>query len=70
MFADTKVGTKIMTENTADISQRAAAVIAGAGILLMVIPPVFARFVVDGALVPGDAAATANNILANETQFR
>jgi hypothetical protein len=70
MFTDTSVGTKLVTDNTTDISQRAAAVIAGAGILLMVIPPIFAGSVVSGALVPGDAVATAQNILANEMQFR
>jgi hypothetical protein len=51
-------------------SQRQGAIAAGVGLLLMIIPPIFARFVIEGTIVAGDAAATANNILANELQFR
>jgi hypothetical protein len=70
MFTDTRVGQKSVTDLTAGSSQRQAAIIGGAGILLMVIPPIFAASVVNGALVAGDTAATAQNILANEMQFR
>jgi hypothetical protein len=66
MFTDTRVGQKSVTDLTADSSQRQAAIVAGAGILLMVIPPIFAGSVVNGALVAGDAAATAQNILDSD----
>lgn len=58
------------TNRTADTSQRNAAIVAGVGLLLMFVAAIFASFVHDSMLVPGDAAATANNILANELQFR
>ena len=60
-----------MENRTADTSQRKAAIVAGLGILLMIIPAVFANFFVFmGLVAPGDAATTANNILANEMIFR
>jgi hypothetical protein len=70
MIANSRVEEMIVTQQTAEISQRQGAVVAGLALLLMVIPPIFASSVVNGALVPGDAATTANNILANERQFR
>lgn len=59
-----------VTNHTVVTSQRNAAIAAGAGLLIMTVAAIFARFVYDSMLVPGDAAATANNILANELQFR
>ena len=60
-----------MTNRIADISLRQAAIVAGLGLLLMFLPAVFMNFFVLGSLiVPGDAAETANNIMANELQFR
>ncbi len=60
-----------MTNRNADISLRQAAIVAGLGLLLMFLPAVFMNFFVLGSLiVPGDAAETANNIMANELQFR
>jgi hypothetical protein len=54
-----------------DISLRKAAIVAGLGLLLMMLPSIFMNFVVlEGLIVPGDAAATANNFIANEMQFR
>lgn len=58
------------TNGTADTSQRNAAIVAGVGLLLMSVAHIIASFVYNSVLVPGDAAATANNILANELQFR
>jgi len=48
-----------------------AARVAGLLYLLMGIPAAFSMMYVPGTLiVPGDAAATANNILVSETLFR
>jgi hypothetical protein len=45
--------------------------VAGFGLLLMVIFAIFANFfVIKGLIIPGDAAATANNIMGNELLFR
>ena len=60
-----------MTNRVADISLRKAARIAGFGLLIMFIPTAFSYFfVLEGLIVPGDAATTANNIMANELLFR
>jgi hypothetical protein len=59
-----------VTNRSVVTSQRNAAIAAGAGLLIMTVAAIFARFVYDSVLVPGDAVATANNILANELQFR
>ena len=64
-----------MTNRTAaspaDTSQRGIAKIAGFGWLLIIAAGVFAEFFVRSTLIiPGDAAATANNITASEGLFR
>jgi len=60
-----------MTTSIADISLRKAAIVAGFGLLIMTIFAIFAEFFVRQSLiVPGDAATTANNIMANELLFR
>ncbi len=60
-----------MTNRIADLSQHGASRIAGFGLLLMAILSIFANFfVLEGLIVPGDAAITANNIIANESLFR
>ena len=60
-----------MTNRIADISQRQAALIAGFGLLIMTIFYIFADFFVfQKLIVPGDAATTANNIIASEMLFR
>ncbi len=54
-----------------DISLRQAALAGGLSIILMAAPAVFANFlVIEGVVVPGDAAATVANVQANEMQFR
>src|SRR5947208_2160974 len=60
-----------MTTNTIDHSQRTAAKVAGiAGVLAFALV-VFGNYVLLGPLiVPRNAADTARNILAHETQFR
>ncbi len=60
-----------MTSRTADTSIRKAAIVAGFGLLIMTIFAVFAdSFVFQKLIVPEDATTTANNIMANEMQFR
>ncbi len=55
----------------ADMSQRKAAIVAGFAYLIMFILAIFANFFVFPSLiVPGDAATTANNIIASEGLFR
>lgn len=50
--------------------QRRAATVAGIAYLFALAPAVFAEFYVRGQLVTGNAAQTAQNILANERLFR
>ncbi len=60
-----------MTNRITDISLRQAAIVAGVGLLLMAILAPFAEFSVRQSLiVPGDAATTANNLMANELLVR
>src|SRR5882724_5350665 len=60
-----------MTTRTIDNSQRTAAKVAGWSGLLTFAIVVFGNFVLlNPLLVPGNAAATAQNIVAHETQFR
>jgi len=59
------------TARIADISLRQAAIVAGLGLLIMILPAIFMNFLVlESLIVLGDAAETANNIMANELQFR
>ena len=60
-----------MTNRIADISLRKAARVAGFGYIIIFISGIFANFfVLQSLIVPGDAATTANNIMANEMLFR
>ena len=60
-----------MTTVAIDNSQRMAAKVAGWSGLLTFAIVVFGNFVLLNPLtVPGNAAATAQNIVAHETQFR
>ena len=60
-----------MNTNTLEISQQRAARIAGVGYLLIIFLAIFAEFFVRTALIiPGDATATARNIIDNEMQYR
>ena len=57
-------------KNTAVSSQRKAALISGLGILLMMVPAIFANFIVLQSMVmEGDAAATTANAAADQTQL-
>ncbi|WP_406661456.1 DUF4386 domain-containing protein [Methanolobus sp. ZRKC3] len=60
-----------MTKSIADISLRKAAIVAGVGYLIIFITGIFSNFfVLENLIVPGDAATTANNIMASESLFR
>src|SRR5438445_10188812 len=60
-----------MTTSTIDNSQRTAAKVAGVAGLLAFVLVVFGNYVLLGPLiVPRNAAETARNILAHQTQFR
>lgn len=60
-----------MTNRIADISPRKAARVAGLLYLIIIIAGIFAEFFVRQSLiVPGDAVATADNIMASEGLFR
>jgi len=66
-----KFGETEMTNGNTDFSQRKAAIVAGGSILIVAIVAGFATFfVLDTLFVPGDAAATTNNIKASEMLFR
>ncbi len=63
--------TTITERPTADISRRAVALIAGIGLLVMAVLAPLARFgVLQNLIVPADATATVNNIIASEGLFR
>ncbi len=60
-----------MTNRIADLSLRQAARVAGFLYLIIIIAGIFAEFFVRQSLiVPGDATATADNIMASEGLFR
>ncbi|MGD8279090.1 MAG: DUF4386 domain-containing protein [Gemmatimonadota bacterium] len=60
-----------MTSRTLDITPDRAARIAGFGYLVIIVAGIFAEVAVRSQLiVPGDAAATAANIMASEPLFR
>jgi Domain of unknown function (DUF4386) len=65
---------KIETEKetpSSDIHQRQAAIIAGLGLLIMAIIAFFANFsVIQGLVIPEDAAKTVSNIMGNQLLFR
>lgn len=60
-----------MINQMKDLSQRKAAVVAGGALLLMAIAAMFAYgFVLGNLIVPEDASATANKIIASVMLFR
>ncbi len=60
-----------MINSIADLSPRKTARITGFGYLVIIIAGIFAEFFVRSRMVvPGDAAATANHIVASEELFR
>jgi hypothetical protein len=62
---------QIMKQPTVDISRRAVALIAGIGLLIMAVLAPLAHFgVLPNLIVPADAAATVENIIASEGLFR
>jgi hypothetical protein len=69
--AATHIGGSEMLNQISDLSQRNAALIAGFALLLMlVLAPVGYMVIIEGILVPGDAVATTEQILASEGRFR
>src|SRR6195256_4135357 len=64
-------GENEMTISTVDNSQRAAAKVAGwSGLLTFAIVVLGNYVLLNPLVVPGDAAATAQNVVAHQTQFR
>lgn len=60
-----------MTNRNTEASPLFYSRIAGIGLLLMAILAMFSNFsVLEGLIIPDDAAATATNIIANEMLFR
>ena len=60
-----------MSQVTVEISRATAARVAGYGYLAIIVLAIFAEFFVRSTLVvPGDAAATTSNIVANSRMFR
>ncbi len=60
-----------MTKGIVEKSPLFYARFAGFGLLLMAILAFFANFfVIESLIIPGDAATTANNLIANELLFR
>jgi len=65
------MNTNKKTARIADLSPRKAAKIAGVVYLICIVLGIFSNIFVRGKLiVPGDAATTVNNIMANESLFR
>jgi hypothetical protein len=65
------LGNMKLTNRTADRSPRHMARLAGFLYLVIVVASIVAHgYVPSRLMVPGDAAATANNILASEPLFR
>jgi hypothetical protein len=62
--------TRVMMERIAETSPRPRARITGVVYLLYFLTAVFGEFFLRGLVVSGDAAATANNILAHQPLFR
>ncbi len=62
---------QITKQPTVDISRRAVALIAGIGLLIMAVLAPLAHFgVLQNLVVPADAAATVENLIASEGLFR
>jgi len=59
-----------MTDRTVEASPRPKARITGVLYLLYFLTAVLGVFLIKGLVVSGDAAATANNVLAHERLFR
>ena len=60
-----------MATNTIESLQRSAAKVAGVSLLFSMVIVVFANYVLlNPLIVRGNAAETAKNIMAHETQFR
>lgn len=70
MIIDRKVGEVAVVNRVVGTVERRAAAVAGFGLLMMSVAALFFVSVHDSLLIPGDAAATAHNILTNELQFR
>jgi hypothetical protein len=60
----------VMMEGIREVPLRPGARITGVVYLLYFLTAVFAEFLVRGLVVSGDAAATANNILAHQPLYR
>ena len=64
------MNTPVVMEPIAEASPRSSARITGVVYLLYFLTAVSAEFFLSGLVVSGDAAATANNIVAHQLSFR
>jgi len=65
VIGETNMAAALMMERIAEASPRPRARIIGAVYLLYFLTAIFGMFFLKGLVVVGDAAATANNILAH-----
>jgi len=70
VIGETNMAAALMMERIAEASPRPRARIIGAVYLLYFLTAIFGMFFLKGLVVVGDAAATANNILAHQPLFR
>jgi hypothetical protein len=65
------MNTDVGTSKSSDISLRTSAIVAGLSLLFMAVLAPIANFgVIEKLIVPGNAASTANNIMASAGLFR
>jgi hypothetical protein len=66
-----KLGNIDLENQPSDVTQRQAAIVASLGLLIMAIIAFFANFsVLQGLVIPDDAAKTVSNITENQLLFR
>jgi hypothetical protein len=67
---ETDMSTTAIVERTAEASPRPRARVTGVVYLFYFLTAIFGEFFLKGLVLDGDAATTANNILAHESLYR